>query len=47
MRRERYLVKLGVFKEELNFIESHQIYDDVTERSLLHSLHICVEVVYR
>lgn len=32
MRRERYLEKLEVFEEELNFIESHQICDDVTER---------------
>ena len=34
MRRERYLEKLEVFEEELNFIESHQICDDVTERAL-------------
>ena len=44
MRRERYLEKLEVFEEELNFIESHQICDDVTERALLHSLQVCVEV---
>ena len=44
MRRERYLEKLEVFEEELNFIESHQICDDVTERVLLHSLQVCVEV---
>ena len=44
VRRERYLEKLEVFEEELNFIESHQICDDVTERVLLHSLQVCVEV---
>ena len=36
--------KLEVFEEELNFIESHRICDDVTERALLHSLQVCVEV---
>jgi len=44
VRRERYLEKLEVFEEELNFIESHRICDDVTERALLHSLQVCVEV---
>ena len=44
MRRERYLEKLEVFEEELNFIESHQICDDVTERALLHSLRVCAEM---
>ena len=32
MRRERYLEKLELFEEELDFIESHDICDDVTER---------------
>ena len=44
MRRERYLEKLEVFEEELNFMESHRICDDVTVRGLLHSLQVCVEV---
>ena len=44
MRRERYMEKLEIFEEELNFIESHRICDDVTERALLHSLQVCVEV---
>ena len=44
MRRERYMEKLEVFEEELKFIESHRICDDVTERALLHSLQVCVEV---
>ena len=44
MRRERYLEKLEVFEEELGFIDSHTICDGVTERALLHSLQICVEI---
>ena len=42
MRRERYLEKLELFEEELDFIESHDICDDVTERALLHSLQTCI-----
>ena len=44
MRRERYLEKLEVLEGELNFIEMHRICDDVTERALLHSLQVCVEI---
>ena len=44
MRRERYLEKLEVFERELQFIETHRICDDVTERALLHSLQVCVEI---
>lgn len=44
MRRERYLEKLEAFEEEISFIRSHTICDDVTERALLHSLQICVEI---
>jgi len=44
VRRERYLEILEVFEGELNFIESHQICDDVTEKALFHSLQVCVEV---
>ncbi|MEA1944672.1 MAG: HepT-like ribonuclease domain-containing protein [Euryarchaeota archaeon] len=36
--------KLELFEEELDFIESHDICDDVTERALLHSLQTCVEI---
>jgi uncharacterized protein YutE (UPF0331/DUF86 family) len=36
--------KLEILEEELKFIESHQICDEVTERALLHSLQVCVEV---
>ncbi len=44
MRRERYLEKPELFEDELDFIESHDICDDVTERALLHSLQTCVEI---
>ncbi len=44
MRKERYLEKLEAFEEEMDFIGSHSICDAVTERALLHSLQICVEV---
>jgi uncharacterized protein YutE (UPF0331/DUF86 family) len=44
MRKERYLEKLELFEGELEFIASHDICDDVTERALLHSLQACVEI---
>ncbi|MCX9010502.1 MAG: DUF86 domain-containing protein [Candidatus Methanoperedens sp.] len=44
MRKERYLKKLEVFEEEMGFMEMHSICDAVTERALLHSLQVCVEV---
>ncbi|RJS72021.1 DUF86 domain-containing protein [ANME-2 cluster archaeon] len=44
MRRERCLEKLELFEEELDFVGSHDICDDVTERALLHSLQTCVEI---
>lgn len=44
MRKERYLKKLEIFEEEMDFIEMHSICDAVTERALLHSLQVCVEV---
>lgn len=36
--------KLEVLEGELNFIEMHRICDEVTERALLHSLQVCVEI---
>ena len=44
MRRKRYLEKLEFFEDEFNFITSHEICDDVTERALLHSLQTCSEI---
>jgi len=46
VRRERYLEKLEVFEEELNFIESHRLCDD-DAGGHVHSLQVCVEVVYQ
>lgn len=44
MRKERYLKKLEAFEEEVDFIDTHSICDAVTERALLHSLQVCVEI---
>jgi uncharacterized protein YutE (UPF0331/DUF86 family) len=44
VRKERYLEKLEAFEDEMDFIESHKICDDVTERAMLHSLQVCVEI---
>jgi len=37
-------LRLLVFEDELDFIKSHNICDDVTERALFHSLQTCVEI---
>lgn len=45
MKQEgRYLSKLERFFEEEEFISAHRVEDEVTERALLHSLEIAVEV---
>ena len=44
MIKKRYLDKLESFENEIDFIDSHTICDDVSERALLHSLQICVEI---
>ncbi|MDI6917911.1 MAG: DUF86 domain-containing protein [Thermoplasmatales archaeon] len=41
--KERYLKKLEIFEKETEFIKSHKISDDVTERAMLYSLQICIE----
>ena len=49
MRRKRYLEKLEVFEEEMEFIEAKAktlvVEDDVTKRALLYALEVCVDVV--
>lgn len=40
---ERYLKKIETLEQELEFISSHPITDDVTERAALYSLQICIE----
>ena len=43
--KERYLKKFETFEKEKEFIKSHKISDEVTQRALLYSLQICVETV--
>ena len=44
MREDRYLSKMEKFMMEEEFIRSHRIMDDVTERALLYCLQISVEI---
>ncbi|NJE10352.1 DUF86 domain-containing protein [Thermococcus sp. MAR1] len=44
MRRQRYLEKLERFEEEYEFIKSHEMKDDVTQRALFYSLQLCVDI---
>jgi len=44
MRRKRYLEKLEFFEDEVNFIASHEVCDDVTEGALLHLMQTCAEM---
>lgn len=41
--KERYLKKLETFEKEREFIKSHKINDEITQRALLYSLQISVE----
>ncbi len=40
---ERYLEKIEILERELEFINSHEIKDEVTERAFLYSLQICID----
>ena len=40
---ERYLKKVESLEQEFEFITSHEIMDEVTERAALYSLQICIE----
>ncbi|MDK2915415.1 MAG: hypothetical protein PWQ79_2330 [Thermococcaceae archaeon] len=44
MRRQRYLEKLEKFEEEYEFIKAHEMRDEVTQRALLYSLQVSVDV---
>jgi len=44
MSTERYLKKIETFEKEREFIKNHNIEDNTTERAMLYSLQICVEV---
>jgi uncharacterized protein YutE (UPF0331/DUF86 family) len=39
----RYLKKIEILERELEFIQSHEIMDEVTERAALYALQICIE----
>lgn len=39
----RYLKKIEILERELEFIQSHEITDEVTERAALYALQICIE----
>jgi uncharacterized protein YutE (UPF0331/DUF86 family) len=40
---ERYLKKIEILERELEYINSHTITDEVTERAALYSLQTCIE----
>ncbi len=40
---ERYLKKMEILERELEYINSHEITDEVTERAALYSLQVCIE----
>ena len=40
---ERYLKKIEILERELEYIYSHEITGEVTERAALYSLQICIE----
>lgn len=44
VRRQRYLEKLEKFEEEYEFIKDHEMRDEVTQRALLYSLQVCVDI---
>lgn len=44
MREDRYLSKIEKFLKEEEFIKSHRITDDVTERAMLYAAQICIEI---
>ncbi len=44
MQKDRYLSKLETLIKEEEFISTHRIEDEVTERALLHALEIAVEI---
>ncbi len=44
MKKGRYLNKIESFEKEKAFIEDHNIDDNITERAVLYSLQVCVEV---
>ena len=39
----RYLKKFETIQKEVEFIKTHKMWDEVTERALLYSVEVCVE----
>ena len=44
MQEDRYLNKIERFLKEEEFLNSHRITDDITERALLYAIQISIEV---
>jgi uncharacterized protein YutE (UPF0331/DUF86 family) len=44
MREDRYLNKIETFLKEEEFLNSHGIKDDITERAVLYAIQISVEI---
>jgi len=44
MQKDRYLNKIEKFLKEEEFINSHGITDDITERALLYAIQISIEI---
>ncbi|MFP3872073.1 MAG: HepT-like ribonuclease domain-containing protein [Candidatus Aenigmatarchaeota archaeon] len=44
MTKERYIKKIENFEKEKEYIKQHEIKDDTTERAVLYSLQVCVEI---
>ncbi len=45
MRRKRYLEKLEWIESEVDFVKSHQLGDEVTNRAVLYSLMTAIVAV--
>ena len=44
MRKKRYLKKIEKFEKEKEYIQQHEIEDDTTERAILYSFQVSVEI---
>ena len=44
MRKKRYLKKIENFEKEKEYIQQHEIEDDTTERAILYSFQVSVEI---
>ncbi|MFW6305350.1 MAG: DUF86 domain-containing protein [Candidatus Saliniplasma sp.] len=44
MRKERYLKKIEKLEKEKEYIQKHEIEDDTTERAVLYSFQVSIEI---